>query len=111
MRVVIIRQQNVVLVDERPLPVDCSSLDPRIYVIQWGGTKGWIEYINDPHGTADDWKANDLIDDFTPYQFLVDAWETFRIIADAPKPPNSMLDDFDFGKSIADMLSTSTGAM
>jgi hypothetical protein len=63
----------VVLVGGIAQKIDCSELVAEgIHAIQWYNDRGEIEFIN-TFGTAI--KANELFDDFTPYQKYVDQWE------------------------------------
>jgi hypothetical protein len=72
MRVTIIAEENRVNVEGQSETVDLSTLDENIYVVQWYGAVGEVEYKHDY--VANTRKANDRITDFTPYQKFVDAW-------------------------------------
>jgi hypothetical protein len=71
MRVIIIAEENRVSIEGQSETVDLSTLDEDIYVVQWYGTFGEIEYFNAPGAKV---KANKPIDDFSPFQKFVDAW-------------------------------------
>ena len=72
MRVTIVRAENKVNVDGVVrFGIDCSGLPPGVNVVQWGGSSGWIEFVNDGHG---EFIPNESIADFSPYQHLVDTW-------------------------------------
>lgn len=74
MRVTIFTNDNSVIVEGYKNVVDCSLLDERISVIQWYGASGEIEFHNNSH-IDNDVKGNEVITDFAPFQYLVDAWE------------------------------------
>lgn len=71
MRVTIIIEENRVSVEGMSETVDCSSYED-LHVVQWYGAFGEIEYFNAPGAQP---KSNTQIDDFAPFQHLVDAWE------------------------------------
>jgi hypothetical protein len=73
MRVTIIAEDNRVNVEGQSETVDLSTLDDNIHVIQWYGTVGEVEYKYDYINSGK--KPNELIEDFSPYQKFVDAWE------------------------------------
>lgn len=74
MRVTIIVEENRVNVEGFSHTVDCSQLSTEgIHVVQWYGSAGEIEYWNAPGAT--NIKGNVAIEDFSPYQKFVDAWE------------------------------------
>lgn len=72
MRVVIFPGENRVSVEGMSESVDCSSYED-INVVQWYGDHGEIEYWNGLG--AKKIRMNTTIDDFSPFQHLVDAWE------------------------------------
>lgn len=84
MRVTIIAEDNMVLVEEQPEKVDCSSLDEEISAIQWYGVRGEVEYKMDHVNNSR--RMNLMIDDFSPYQHIVDLW---TIEAQKLLPPKS----------------------
>lgn len=73
MRITAIIEENRVNVEGFSHTVDCSALMPDIHVIQWYGDHGEIEYHNGIGATT--LRMPTKIDDFSPFQFLVDAWE------------------------------------
>lgn len=74
MRVTVIAEDNIVLVEGFGQPVDLTELyDSGIHAIQWYGTFGEVEYYNGPGVT--NIRGNTHFDDFSPFQYLVDAWE------------------------------------
>jgi len=82
MRVTIIANDNVVLVDGIGAKVDTSALKAMgVHAVQWIDTWGDVEYqaIPDPQApTGVSKQPNQKIDDFSPYQQYLDAWETQR---------------------------------
>ncbi len=69
MNVTVVVDDQVVNVDNDPEFFAFTLPDPDIRVIQWKDTKGEIEYYS---------KGNEAIDDFTPYQSLLDQRTTAR---------------------------------
>jgi hypothetical protein len=83
MRVTIVVDDNVVLVEDQPEKVDCSALIAQdIHAVQWYGTAGEIEYITDM--VTGQRRPNTAVSDFSPFQFLVDAW---TVAVNTPAPP------------------------
>lgn len=77
MRVAIIVDDNIVLVDGKARNVDTSSLiENDIHAVQWYGEFGEEEYRTYMDTTLKAWsrKPNAIINDFTPYDSYVDAW-------------------------------------
>lgn len=72
MRVTIIPVENRVSVEGMSEAVDCFSYED-INAVQWYGDHGEIEYWNGLG--AKKLRANTVIDDFTPFQHLIDLWE------------------------------------
>lgn len=68
-------KSGTVLVDGASRPVDCSALPSYFHALQWYGDSnppyGEIEYAADDQGKK---MPNTRFSDFTPYQYLVDAW-------------------------------------
>lgn len=64
MRVSVINEDNLVVVNEEPCIFN-FHLDATIHAIQWYGSHGEIEYV-DPS------KPNEAIKDFSPFQYLID---------------------------------------
>lgn len=85
MRVTIIRDDNAVIVDGVPHTVDCSALPTDFHALQWGGSKGEIEYrmTRCEHCGARSKKGNVLLIDLSPYQTYVDAWRVADTAAKA----------------------------
>ncbi len=81
MLVTIVVPDNIVSIDGRVLPIDCSSLDGNIRVIQWYDTWGEIEFMNEPGKT---FKANGRLDSIGgEYQEILDAWDALASKLDA----------------------------
>ena len=72
MRVTIIAEDSVVLVDGQALTVDLSGLDEEIHAIQWHDGRGEIEYKYDEESMS--MRSNFVIVDFSPYQVFLDRW-------------------------------------
>lgn len=70
MLVTIIPSDNLVTVDGDVRSIDCSSVVAEIHAVQWYETSGEVEYVK---GQNINPRANDTIDDFSPYQPFVDA--------------------------------------
>jgi len=67
MNVCVIKQDNMVSVDGEGLNFDFTLAD-NIWAIQWNGTLGHIEF--------NDGTPNEELNDFSDYQYLVDAHAT-----------------------------------
>jgi len=67
MRVTIVRDDNIVIVDGVTMPVDCSALPPWVHAIQRNGDLFDIECKG-----ASPIKG---VTDFSPYQYLIDDWK------------------------------------
>jgi hypothetical protein len=92
MRVTIISDDSLVLVDGVPFTVDCSALLPEIHAVQWDGAAGEIEFkAVDGHK-----RPNEPIEDIAPFQPLIDLWTIERdkpplSPSGPPAPPPSVL--------------------
>lgn len=82
MRLTIIRDDNVVIVDGRALSVDLSGLPDNLHAVQWDGLAGHVEY--------NDGTPNEKLDAITAWQSVVDAWEAVRLVEDAPQSEPSL---------------------
>lgn len=89
MQVTIVKEDNTVVVDGVARAVDCSSLPAGVHAVQWDGESkhGEVEFIvtRCPHCSARSKRGNALINDFTPYQVYVDAWQK-RVGTDVTGP-------------------------
>jgi len=65
MNVTIVKEDSFVMIDGEGMSFD-FTLDDNIWAVQWRGTVGEVEY--------NDGSMNKLIDSFSPYQYLVDAY-------------------------------------
>ena len=75
MRVIIVPDDGVVLIDGKGRVVDCSSVDRTIHAVQWYDDHGEIEYK-----TFDGVRAPNLaITDLSLFQIVIDAW---RVVPD-----------------------------
>lgn len=77
MRVTIIAEDNMVLVDGKPQTVDCKPLVAEgKHAVQWYGAFGEVEFRSEIDVTKREVtrKGNEKITDFAPYQSYVDAW-------------------------------------
>jgi len=74
MKVALIRAANKVNIDGEPRIVDLSALDPEIHVVRIDTDleSGEIEYV--PQKVNG--RGNETIDDVSPYQSFIDAWDT-----------------------------------
>ena len=84
MRVTIIPDDNVVVVDGRGLSVDLSHIAVLrgIHAIVWDGSKGFIEHQN-VGVTPWTFKLNEDLRDFSIYQPAIDAWRAAATEEDA----------------------------
>lgn len=74
MRITIVVDDNMVIVQGHGETVDCAALIPQgIHAVQWFDCWGEIEYSTDLE--TSERKPNARITDFSPFQFLADAWE------------------------------------
>lgn len=84
MRLVIVVDDNRVCVDGECFDdLNLSSLDLSIHAIQWNGEWGEIEYKSvfvDGQITK---PQNQVITDITPYQWVVDAWNSAKAVEQA----------------------------
>ena len=87
MRVSIIREDNLVVVDGEAHAVNLENLPAHIHAIQWNGNinQGQLEYAGLVHPVT---KAvvklpNEPLSDFAPYQSYVDAWKAQKETAAA----------------------------
>lgn len=78
MRLTIIRDDNMVIVDGRALSVDLSGLPGNLHAVQWDGKAGHVEY--------NDGTPNEKLDAIMAWQSVVDAWEAARQAEEAPQP-------------------------
>jgi hypothetical protein len=83
MRLTIVADDKLVIVDGRALKIDLTGLDSRIHAVQWDGAKGEIEYrAHDEDGNR---QHNSKIRDISPYQLFVERWHAAKAVADAAR--------------------------
>jgi hypothetical protein len=76
MRATIVVDDGIVVIDGKPLRVDCSPLaDQDIHAVQWYDNEGEVEF----KGTWKARKPNRFISDFSPYQQYVDLWHVAKM--------------------------------
>lgn len=75
MKLTVVKGDNTVYVDGKPLSVDCGDLPDFLHAIQWDEDKGHLEFEADASGTK---MPNITFNDLTPYKFLVDRWHQRR---------------------------------
>lgn len=88
MRVTIVKDDNMVIVDGVGRAVDCSGLPENFHALQWNGFAGEVEYAIRlcNHCGVRSKKGNDIISDLAPYQVYVDRWHA---AAEEAKPDAS----------------------
>ena len=82
MRVTIIVDDNMVLVDGLPQTVNCAALAAEgKHAVQWYGDYGEVEFKTgfDTERGIPTRPPNETITDFAPYQTYVDQWATKNI--------------------------------
>jgi hypothetical protein len=74
MRLTIVPSDNIVSVDGQPLEVDCSPFPQLagIHAVQWNGTKGHQEYVQEDES---DFRPNTLLTSIDAYADVIAAWE------------------------------------
>lgn len=71
MRLTIVCDDNLVIIDGVRHSVDCSAY-PTIHAVQWYGSHGQIEFKADDLGNR---APNERIDELSQFQPLIDAWQ------------------------------------
>lgn len=77
MRVTIVTEDNIVMVDGKPRSVDCSPLiEEGIRAVQWRDAAGEVEFNSafDEENKMLARKPNEAIADIGPYQSYIDQW-------------------------------------
>jgi len=69
MRLTIIKEDNAVYIDGIAKEIDCSDLPSDFHALQWDGSSGWIEFVNN-------YKLQEELSDISEYQKYIDAWNT-----------------------------------
>lgn len=68
MRLTIVKDDNIIIKDNRPISVNLSTLPEDFHALQWLNDSGHIEFKTRN-------KANQEISDLTPYQNLIDLYD------------------------------------
>lgn len=75
MRISVVRPDGVVVVDGEGIKgVNLDQLDADIHAIQWFGTEGEIERVDERGRIV----ANEEITSFDPYEWVIDAWQSAK---------------------------------
>lgn len=91
MKLTIVADDKCVGVDgEFIAPIEMPQLDASIHAVQWNGEYGEVEYKTQFENGALVKPANVLINDMTPYQFAVDAWNAAKAQAALDEAANQM---------------------
>ena len=88
MRVTIVADDDMVLVDGKPQTVDCKPLVAEgKHAVQWYGAFGEVEFRSEIDAGKREVtrKANEKITDIAPYQSYVDAWNVENAKQEAAK--------------------------
>lgn len=76
---------GLVIVNGRAIGgIDMSSVPAGVRVVQWDGQEGHVEYKPDADG---DFVANQDITDLTPFQAVINLWQTAANAEDTPVEP------------------------
>jgi hypothetical protein len=78
MRVTLIRDDNLIIVDGRAINVDLSDLPADLHAVQWFGTDGHVERQGLP---------NQPIASLGDFQTWISRWNEAAAALDAPPPP------------------------
>jgi hypothetical protein len=97
--IVIVREDNIVVVDGKAAPVDCSVLSNSIHAISWYGESGEISYVQATPPTLVAVPPTYLRSstEMAIYQPLLSAWEAAMV-------PPFKITPYDMGGSIANRL-------
>jgi hypothetical protein len=83
MRVTIVPDDGIVLVDSKWLKIDCSSVASDIHAVQWYDDHGEIEYKTINGARA----PNMSISDISPFKTVIDLWNVENAKPPPPPPP------------------------
>lgn len=80
MRVTIVKDDDIVIVDGEGFTVDCAKLPADFHALQWNGFAGEVEYRKTlcAHCGVSSKKGNLVISDLAPYQAYVNAWHAAK---------------------------------
>ena len=79
MRITIVRDDNLVIVDERAATIDVSDLPSNLHALQWRGETGEVEF--------NDGTPNEIIANITQYQRYINVHQEIIAKEDEPPPP------------------------
>lgn len=80
MKVSIIVGDSLVIIDGVARQVSMADVLPGVHAVQWSGKTGEVELMAPQ-------RENVLIDDLSPYQFLLDRWTAADPLLIPPPPP------------------------
>ena len=90
MRLTIVRDDNVVIVDGVAMTIDCSAVadvetpGAQVHAVQWNGARGEIEFTRDPHaGNTAPVTPNRVIGNIDQFSPVIAAWTNAKAVADA----------------------------
>lgn len=84
MKIVIVADDARVVVDAVAYDeLNMSQLDPSIHAIQWYGEYGEVEFKTKFENGQIVKPENHIINDFTPYQWAVDVWNSAKASEEA----------------------------
>lgn len=84
MRLTVVKEDTLVIIDGIGFRgIDMSSMSADFWALQWYDTWGEKELI-DPDTRV---KTNVPVDDLSPYQSLIDQWNTRKEESEIPQPP------------------------
>jgi len=87
MRVTIVKDDKLVMVNGELHHVDTAALPDDFHALQWDGTHGEVEYraTRCAHCGVLSKKPNEIVTNITPYQPHLDAWAAAKIVSDTEK--------------------------
>lgn len=92
MRVTIIPDdQSVGVNGEFISPIELPELDSSIHAVQWHEEWGEVEFKTQFQNGKLIKPANQIITDFAPFQFAVDAWEAAKAALPQPDPEEQLI--------------------
>lgn len=87
MRLVIVKDDNLVIVDGEGYTVDCSVLPVDFHALQWDGIGGEIEFraLSCTHCGVRSKKPNAPVVDIALYADIIAGWQTAKTVAEAAR--------------------------